>query len=99
LQRLFPYAPEANYYPDFPAASFNKLQNRLVKCIVISSDPVTKIALIKKACPELPAWNPDIQRDFTYMKLLEDKSVIVIINLVTRSLREQAKERIEDIRD
>lgn len=99
LRRLFPYAPEAIYYPDFFAGSFNKLQKQLVKCIIISSDHAAKIALVKKTFPELQTWNPDIQTDFTCMKFLEDKSVILIINLVARSLREQARERIQDIVD
>jgi hypothetical protein len=97
LRRLFPYATDVNYYPDFSPESFAKLRKKLVKCVVVSNDHAKKISQIKELFSELRNWQPDTKTDFICTRLLDDKSVIVVINLVTRTLAEQVRMQVVDI--
>ena len=97
LNRTYRYWNNKNYYNDFSLESFEKLKKGFTKFIIVSSDNKNKLKLVQKNFPELKDWRPDIKKDFTYLKFLSDKTVVVIINLVTVGLSDQLKKPIEII--
>jgi hypothetical protein len=97
LDLLYRYGTEVNYYTGFTKESFSQLKDRPVKFVIVSNDNATKLDYIKKEFAGLENWRPDADTDFTMSKLLNDKSVIIIFNLVTRSLVQQTKERVKDL--
>jgi hypothetical protein len=90
INRKFPYQNEGYFDNEFSQLSLEKMRNReITKVIVVSGDNKKKLDLVKKAFPELDKWKPDAGKDFTYSKLLDNKTYLIVINSISTPLEKQ----------
>lgn len=89
LDELFPPRFVSEYYHDFSRESFEKLKKiPITKVIIINSEHKRKIALIKENFPELKNWQPNPEKDFSSLQLVADRTQLLVISLVKKTMRE-----------
>jgi hypothetical protein len=95
IQRKFPFSPEHTELTDFSVGSWKKVrEHHGTKVIIISTDNRHTLDELKGYFPELEAWRPDVERDFTYEHLLPDRTCIIVINLVKSGLEQQLASKL-----
>jgi hypothetical protein len=81
IDQLFPYRSCSNYEDEISGESIQKLQQTpITKVIIVSRNNGEQLKLVKKGFPELHDWKYKNGKEFTYRRLLADKTFLYIIN-------------------
>jgi hypothetical protein len=62
---------------------------RVTKVVLIAADHRQAVDRLKQGLSELHDWNPNAETDFTYSRLLKDKTYLIVVNSVRQTLRDQ----------
>lgn len=99
LDRTFPYRNGQRYLKDFSDSSLGQLRDsRMTKLIIISRDNPSTLGRVQQFFPELKAWKPDPTADFTYAVMANDKTRLIIVNLVKGTLEVQLRTPLPPVR-
>ncbi|HUZ60534.1 MAG TPA: hypothetical protein VMU83_17315 [Hanamia sp.] len=66
----------------------------ITKVVVITKNNKQDIHLLKDVFKELNNWNPDLKKDFTYSKVLNDKTYLIVVNSINKPVEELINEII-----
>lgn len=89
IDRKFPQSPTTHYEAISESSIERMAKTPMTKVILISKENKRKLELIKKSFAELDGWKPNAKTDFTYSVLLKDKTYLIVINSVRKTIEEQ----------
>ena len=95
FDQKFPWSPEAQYKEGVSESSIEVVTKiPITKVIMISGDNKRKLQLVRKGFPELKNWKPSAKSDFTFSRMLGDKTYLIVIN----SVKEKSQKQIETLK-
>jgi hypothetical protein len=89
IDQKFPYRSMSDYLNNISDASMAKMSKAAItKIIILSNDRQKKVQLIKNYFPELKEWKPKVSEDFSHSVFLIDKTYLIIINPVKKTIED-----------
>jgi len=87
IRKMYRYRSRTEEEYQITKSSIEKMKTTsLTKVIVISKNSAEKIKLLKNEFPELKNWNPNANKEFANMILLNDKSQLIVLNQKTATI-------------
>lgn len=87
IRKMYRYRSRTEEEYQITKSSIEKMKTTsLTKVIVISKNSAENIKLLKNEFPELKNWNPNANKEFANMILLNDKSQLIVLNQKTATI-------------
>ncbi len=87
IDNLFAYRSMSQYEHGVSGSSFDlALKSPITKIIILSKENKQNINILKNKISELRDWNPNVLEDFRHSIFLKDKTWLMIINPVQKTV-------------